>query len=69
MVLGPVVSHEQHRASKFDSDTVSSVEETAGDLMVKCSPQQTGHVIPVAISPPHDQRAHSLPKDLWGLIR
>src|SRR5665647_1232967 len=42
MVLGPVISHEQHRASRFDSDTVSSVEETAGDLMVKCSPQPNG---------------------------
>ena len=66
MVLGPVISHEQHRASRIDSDTVSSVEETASDLMAKCSPQHTGHVIPAAISPPHDQRAHGLPQDLRG---
>jgi len=42
MVLGPVISHEQHRASRSDSDTVKSVEEAAGDLMVKCSPQLNG---------------------------
>jgi len=35
-----------------------------GDLMAKCSPQQAGHVIPAAVSPPHDQRAHGLPQDL-----
>jgi 8-oxo-dGTP diphosphatase len=28
-----------------------------------------GHVIPSAVPPPHDQRAHSLPQDLTGQIR
>jgi hypothetical protein len=42
MVLGPVISHEQLRASSLCSDTVSSAEETASDLKVKCSPQQHG---------------------------
>jgi hypothetical protein len=68
MVLGPVISHEQHRGSGIDPPTLdSSVEETAGDLMVKCSPrEETGHVIPAAVSPPHDQQAHGLPRDLHG---
>jgi hypothetical protein len=34
--------------------------------MAKCSPHTAGHVIPAAVSPPHDQRAHSLPQDLRG---
>jgi len=28
--------------------------------------QAAGHVIPAAVTPPHDQRAHSLPPDLNG---
>jgi hypothetical protein len=27
---------------------------------------EAGHVIPAAVSPPHDQRAHGLPQDLHG---
>ena len=34
--------------------------------MVQCSPSAMGHVIPAAVSPPHDQRAHGLPQDLEG---
>jgi hypothetical protein len=44
MVLGPVISHEQHRVSfllRF-VQAFSSAEETAGDLMVKCSPSLVG---------------------------
>jgi len=38
--------------------------------MVKClTANLTGHVIPAAITPPHDQQAHGLPKDLQGQIR
>jgi hypothetical protein len=41
MVLGPVISHEQHRASGIGLHTLdSSVEDTASDLMVKCSPHR-----------------------------
>jgi hypothetical protein len=28
--------------------------------------EETGHIIPAAVSPPHDQRAHGLPRDLRG---
>jgi hypothetical protein len=45
---------------------VGSTEEAAGNLMVECSPSTMGHDIPVAVSPPHDQRAHGLPQDLKG---
>jgi hypothetical protein len=63
MVLGPTICYTQHGAVNIDN-TSSSAEETAGDLMVNCSPHTMGHVIPAAISPPHDQRAHGLPQDL-----
>src|SRR5215472_2300172 len=32
--------------------------------MAKCSPAHPGHVIPSAVTSPHDQRAHGLPQDL-----
>jgi hypothetical protein len=35
--------------------------QDAGD-----SRTQAGDVIPAAVSPPHDQRAHGLPQDLKG---
>ena len=35
----------------FVTPPVSSVEETASDLMVKCSPHLAGHVIPAAVTP------------------
>jgi hypothetical protein len=35
--------------------------------MVKCSPTPgPGHVIPSAVTPAHDRRAHGLPQDLQG---
>ena len=42
MALCPVISHKQHQHSRpglHGADTLGSVEETASDLMVKCSPQ------------------------------
>jgi hypothetical protein len=69
VVFGPVIPNEQHCFSfPLRPVLVSSTEEAAGDLMVECSPRW-GHDIPVAVSPPHDQRAHGLPQDLNGPIR
>ena len=34
--------------------------------MVKCSPPAAGHVIPSAVTSPHDRRAHGLPQGLTG---
>jgi hypothetical protein len=43
MVLGPVISHEQHPVSFPPCRCEpSSAEETPGDLMVKCSPARRG---------------------------
>jgi hypothetical protein len=68
MVLGPVISHEQHcNSSPALSVDYSSAEETPSDLMVKCSPS-SGARHPSSGSPPHDQRAHGLPQDLEGLM-
>jgi hypothetical protein len=71
VVLGPVISHEQHPLSPIPglhgADTVGSVEETTqrsnGQVLTA---DLTGHVIPAAVSPPHDQQAHGLPRDLQG---
>ena len=51
MVLGPVITHEQHRVSLRCSPDVGSVEETADDLMVQCSPNEPGHAIPAVVHP------------------
>jgi hypothetical protein len=43
MVLGPVISYEQHVHLLLRSNqTFSSAEETASDLMDKCSPSRWG---------------------------
>ncbi len=41
-----------------------SAEKTASDLMARCAPASPGHVIPSAVTSPHDQRAHGLPQGL-----
>src|SRR3954447_14334690 len=70
MVLCPVISQKQHQYSRpvlHSADTLGSVEETASDLMVKCSPQNSrGTTSQQRFSPPHDQQAHGLPQDLHG---
>ena len=39
MVLGPIVTHEQHRLPLHSSQPRNSAEETADDLMDQCSPK------------------------------
>jgi hypothetical protein len=53
-----------------------SAEADHRDLMVKCSPTpqptsvpDTGHVIPSAVRPAHDQRAHDLTLGLKAPVR
>jgi hypothetical protein len=58
----------EHERGGFEADPDPPAAEDLGgdlgDLVVKCSPQPIGHVIPAATPPPHDQRAHGLPQDL-----
>jgi hypothetical protein len=64
MILGPVIPTNNTSSPPVLAD--GSVEETPSDLMAKCSPQTSGHVIPSAVASPHDQPAHGLPQDLNG---
>jgi hypothetical protein len=68
MVLGPVISDEQQPPLASCSTTSGSAarRRTTGDLMVKCSPSG-GTTSQQWFSPPHDQQAHGLPRDLHGV--
>ncbi|MBB4936718.1 hypothetical protein FHR32_001023 [Streptosporangium album] len=53
MLLGPVVSDEQHPSLQELDNSSSSLQEPVGDLMDKCSRHAIGgHDIPSAIKTP-----------------
>jgi hypothetical protein len=65
VVLGPVITHKQHPDSLR---LTLSPQQRGGDSRRSNGQVLTintmGHDIPAAVTPPHDQRAHGLPKDL-----
>jgi hypothetical protein len=64
VIFSPVITDKHHPLLLVVTcPDIGSAEETASDLMVKCSPSKW-HVIPAAVPSPHDQRAHGLRIDL-----
>jgi hypothetical protein len=51
---------------ELNSDRRASSQRSNGQVLTA---DDAGHDIPVAVSPPHDQRAHGLPQDLQGQKR
>ena len=66
MLLSPVITHEQHLTASSQMEHSAARRRTASDLTARVlTPvRPRGHDIPVAVLPPHDQRAHGLPRDL-----
>jgi hypothetical protein len=66
VILGPVIPNEQHLRPSRHSPPAHP-QQRGGDTRRSNGQVLTataGHVIPSAVTPPHDRRAHGLPPDL-----
>jgi hypothetical protein len=66
VVLGPVVSDPDQLSLPHGHHLRKQRGGDASDLKSSAHRARAGHVIPSAVSSPHDQRAHGLPQDLEG---